>query len=89
MKAKMSDDFIKGKSGTLVLKNLHLPEFLNESIEGYCTGLAKIANGEDYLHLDWDWCNLQNDINVAEVEQMISSETAHLLRKEFLYDGDF
>lgn len=82
-------DFIKGKSGTLVLKNLHLPEFLNKSVESYCTGLARVANGEDYLHLDWDWCNLQNDINVAEVEQMISSDTAYLLRKEFLYDGDF
>ena len=86
---KTMQDFVKGKTGTLFIDNLHLPEYLKTSIESYCEGLSKIANGEDYLHLDWDWCNLQNDINVAEVEQMIPSETAHLLRKEFLYDGDF
>lgn len=64
----------------------YLPDFLKESIKQYTDALEKVARGEKYLHMDCDFCNLQSDINVAEVEQLISSEEANQLRKEYLYD---
>ncbi len=46
---------------------LNLPEWLSKSISDY------VANKESSL---WDcyYCELQSDINVAEVENMITSE---------------
>lgn len=33
---------------------------------------------------DWDWCNLQSNINSAEVNGEISSEQAWYLREKYL-----
>ena len=44
----------------------------------------KIDNDEEYYHWDIDYCNLQTDINIAEVEQIISSEQAWGLREKYL-----
>lgn len=44
----------------------------------------KLDRGENYLRWDCDYCSLQSDINVAEVEQMISSEQAWHLREKYL-----
>lgn len=61
-----------------------LPEWLEKSIEQMKVAWAKDDNGEEYLQWDCDWCNLQSDINVAETEQLISSEQAWHLRKKNL-----
>ena len=45
-----------------------LPDFLRESI----------------AQMDCDYCNLQADINNAEVNQVISSEQAWYLREKYL-----
>lgn len=69
-----------------------LPQWLEESIEQMKSAWQKRDNGEEYLRWDCDWCNLQSDINVAEVEQIISSEQAWYLREKYLrlkrYDDD-
>ena len=61
-----------------------LPEFLEESIEAMKEAWRKIDNDEEYYHWDIDYCNLQTDINIAEVEQIISSEQAWYLREKYL-----
>ena len=44
------------------------------------------AGGDTGLPADWDcdYCNLQADINNAEVNQVISSEQAWYLRERYL-----
>ena len=61
-----------------------LPEFLQEFIEAMKEAWRKIDNDEEYYHWDIDYCNLQTDINIAEVEQIISSEQAWYLREKYL-----
>lgn len=61
-----------------------LPEFLKESIEAMKRAWEKLDNGEAYLRWDCDFCELQSNINVAEVEQLISSEQAWYLREKYL-----
>lgn len=62
----------------------NLPPFLQESIELMINAWNKIDKGEKYLHWDCDFCNLQTDINNAEVNQIISSEQAWYLREKYL-----
>ena len=45
---------------------------------------ARLDKGEKYLRWDCDYCNLQSDINIAEVESLISSEQACYLREKYL-----
>ncbi len=54
-----------------------LPEWLSESIQNY-------ENDKDSSILDCLYCELQSDINVAEVEQIITSEQAWFLREKYL-----
>ncbi len=61
-----------------------LPEFLQESIQAMKAAWRKLDCGEEYLRWDCDFCNLQTDINNAEVNQMISSEQAWYLREKYL-----
>lgn len=61
-----------------------LPEFLQESIAMMKRAWEKIDAGEKYLHWDGDYCNLQSDINSAEVNQVISEEQAWNLREKYL-----
>lgn len=55
----------------------NLPEWLIESIQNY-------ENGKDSSIWDCLYCELQSDINVAEQEQLISSDTAWKLREKYL-----
>lgn len=75
------------KSG-LPLDKLYLecgfPGFLQESVEQMKIAWRKRDAGEEYLHWDCDFCNLQSDINSAEVNGMISSEQAWYLREQYL-----
>jgi len=61
-----------------------LPPYLRESINAMVAAWDKLENGEDYLHWDCDYCNLQNDINSSEVNLVISTEQAWYLREKYL-----
>lgn len=61
-----------------------LPDWLEKSIEQMKTAWEKEESGEEYYQWDCDWCTLQSDINVAEVEHIISSEQAWYLREKYL-----
>lgn len=61
-----------------------LPEFLQDSIRSMIEAWNKLDNGIEYLRWDCDYCNLQTDINIAEVNLLISSEQAWYLREKYL-----
>ena len=61
-----------------------IPGYLRKSIDKMKAGLKMVAAGKKYLHWDCDYCELQSDINVAEVENAISSEQAWYLREKYL-----
>lgn len=61
-----------------------LPPFLQESLAAMKEAWKKIDNGEEYLRWDCDYCNLQSDINNAEVNLLISTEQAWYLREKYL-----
>ena len=64
-----------------------LPQWLQESIDAMEAAWEKREKDEEYLHWDIHFCELQSDINVAEVENIISSEQARHLREKYLrYD---
>lgn len=56
---------------------VNLPKWLSESISTY-------QNGKDSSLWDCLYCELQSDINVAEQEQLITTEQAWFLRKKYL-----
>ena len=61
-----------------------LPDFLRESIAQMQAAWDQLDRGEKDLRWDCDYCNLQADINNAEVNQVISSEQAWYLREKYL-----
>lgn len=61
-----------------------LPEFLQDSIGAMQSAWQKLDNSENYLHWDCDYCNLQTDINNAEINGIISPEQAWYLREKYL-----
>lgn len=61
-----------------------LPAFLQESLEAMQVAWKKVDSGEAYYRLDCDYCNLQADINSAEVNQLISTSQAWHLREKYL-----
>ena len=61
-----------------------LPDFLLDSIRAMEAAWEKLDSGEEYLRWDCDFCNLQTDINNAEVNGGISSEQAWYLREKYL-----
>ena len=61
-----------------------LPTFLQDSLCAMMEAWRKIDSGEKYLRWDCDYCNLQSDINSAEVNQLISTEQAWHLREKYL-----
>lgn len=77
-----SSDKIKKQEKSYLECNL--PDFLQESIALMNKAWNKIDKGEEYIHWDCDFCNLQTDINNAEVNQIISSEQAWYLREKYL-----
>ena len=61
-----------------------LPVFLQESLEAMKKAWSILDKGEKYLRWDCDYCNLQSDINIAEVGSLISTEQAWYLREKYL-----
>lgn len=60
-----------------------LPDLLNELIEKIKKSWEKHDKGE-LSDWDMDYCELQSEINVAEVENMITSNQAWYLREKYL-----
>lgn len=61
-----------------------LPSFLETSIAHMEESWRKEDRGETDLHWDCYWCELNADINAAEVNGMISHQQATCLRKKYL-----
>lgn len=61
-----------------------LPPYLQISLEHMKKSWEIIDSGEDDLHWDLYWCELNADINSAEVDRVISTEQAQYLRKQYL-----
>ena len=61
-----------------------LPPFLAESIQKMTLAWKK-KDTEGYSDWDCDYCNLQSDINSAEVGNLITSDQAWYLRSKYLY----
>lgn len=62
----------------------NIPDFLVKSIKRMAIAWDKIDSNEEYTLWDADFCELQSDINVAEVEQLISPAQANYIRKKHL-----
>lgn len=61
-----------------------LPPYLQTSIKNMSASWAIEDSGKKDYHWDIFWCELNADINCAEVEQEISSEQAWYLREKYL-----
>lgn len=61
-----------------------LPAILQGSIKKMKEAWHKLDHNIPYLHWDVDYCELQSEINNAEVNGAISSEQAWYLRRKYL-----
>ena len=61
-----------------------LPQYLQDSIENMKKSWEIIDSGKKDYHWDIYWCELNADINSAEVENLISSDQAWYLRRKYL-----
>lgn len=46
--------------------------------------MQEVSSGNEDLYFDLYFCQLQTDINICEVENLISSEYAWQLREKYL-----
>ena len=61
-----------------------LPPYLEKSLAAMKASWEKEDRGERDVHWDLYWCELNADINSAEVENSISHAQAGYLRKKYL-----
>ncbi len=61
-----------------------LPEYLADSLKRMKDSWKIVDSGKTDYHWDICWCELNADINSAEVENLISSEQAWYLRRKYL-----
>ncbi len=61
-----------------------LPQYLSKSLENMKKSWEIVDSGKRDMHWDICWCELNADINSAEVENLISSEQAWYLRRKYL-----
>lgn len=61
-----------------------LPPYLQVSIENMAASWKILDSGTKDYHWDICWCELNADINSAEVDQLISTEQAWYLREKYL-----
>ncbi|MBQ7574891.1 MAG: helix-turn-helix transcriptional regulator [Clostridia bacterium] len=61
-----------------------LPKYLSESLGNMKKSWETVDSGKEDMHWDIYWCDLNADINSAEVENLISSEQAWYLRRKYL-----
>lgn len=62
----------------------NLPPYLQTSLENMVSSWKIIDGGGNDYHWDLNWCELNADINSAEVENEITSEQAWYLREKYL-----
>ncbi len=70
------------KDGSYLEKGL--PEYLQISLDNMKKSWEIEDSGGTDLHWDLYWCELNADINSAEVDRVISAEQANYLRKVYL-----
>ncbi len=77
-------DIMTGKPIDTMYLEKGLPPFLEESLSKWKEVLPTLDT--DKCPTDWDcsFCELQSCINVAEVEQVITTEQAWYLRQKYL-----
>ena len=75
---------INGKPVDNSYLEYNLPKFLANSLSVYKDALEKSQNGKQVSLMDCYYCELQSDINSAEVNNIISSEQAWFLREKYL-----
>ena len=80
----IADDHETGLPKDQVYLECGLPPFLADSVSAMKAAWDKLDRGEKYMRWDCDYCNLQTDINNAEVNQIISTEQAWYLREKYL-----
>lgn len=61
-----------------------LPKYLKVSLDNMKKAIKLKASGQKYLRYDCDYCELQSDINTAEVNGEISPDQAWYLRSKYL-----
>ena len=61
-----------------------LPAYVQESLDRMKKSWELIDSGKRDIHWDICWCELNADLNSAEVENLISSEQAWYLRRKYL-----
>ena len=75
---------INGKPADNSYLECNLPVFLADSLSMFKDALKKQENGTTVTLMDCYYCELQSDINSAEVNNIISSEQAWFLREKYL-----
>ena len=61
-----------------------LPPYLQKSLENMKRSWEIEDSGKRDIHWDIYWCDLNADINSAEIDRVISSEQAWYLRTKYL-----
>ena len=61
-----------------------LPKYLKVSLDNMKKAIKLKTSGQKYLRYDCDYCELQSDINTAEVSGEISPDQAWYLRSKYL-----
>ena len=61
-----------------------LPKYVQESLERMKKSWELVDSGKKDMNWDICWCELNADLNSAEVENLISSEQAWYLRRKYL-----
>lgn len=68
--------------------NIHyesvLPRYLKVSLDKMKKAIELMNSGQKYLNYDCDYCELQSDINCAEVDGDITPDQAWYLRSKHL-----
>lgn len=72
----------KPKDDTYLEKGL--PKYLVDSLSAMIASWKTVDSGKKDMHWDICWCELNADINSAEVGQEISNEQAWYLRRKYL-----
>lgn len=78
------EDLLNGNIYETSEETENIPECLVEYIEKMKLAWKKKDNKEFYDMWDCDFCELQSEINVAEIEGVISNEFAWYLREKYL-----
>ena len=65
-------------------QNLQLPPYLKISLENMIKSWELVDSGQKDLHWDLCWCELNADINAAEVDGLLTNDEAWSLREKYL-----